>query len=677
MENISTITDAFEDLFPFHFIIDRSLYIRKAGKGLLKLFPKIALAPLSSTFNFKRPDHVLHEFESIKTHCRQIFILESLEAKRFLFRGQMIYMEKTDDLLFIGTPWITNVEDIESYNLLIADYALHDISVDMLHMLKTKEVIMNDFKRVAVDLKRQKEELVKAQAAAEQSHKTKERFLANMSHEIRTPMNGIIGMTEILCNSNLNDDQKECIDAIKQSADNLMGIINVVLDFSKIDAGKVTFDKNRFSLEDLFLEVSKTLHFAYSSKNLVLDYTVSNNIPNILVGDSARLRQILLNLTGNAIKFTERGRVDISVDLLNINEEECEIGFSVSDTGIGIPDNMLDRIFESFTQVNDSTTRKHGGTGLGLSIAKQLVELQGGTISVSSVVNTGSVFRFSMKFGIGKGELVRAEARKVVKADLNALKILLVEDNLINQMLAKRVLAEWNVVVDTAENGRIAINKLAKEQYDLILMDIQMPEMDGYETTLYIRQQFDTSASKIPIIAMTAHAMAGEIDKCLAAGMNDYISKPFSQWVLYEKIINNTASKKNIDSYQESNENIETQPLNSKRHQYIDLQYLKSMSNGSPEFIKDMINIFLEETPLMLNQMNEYMQAKDLEGVRKAVHKMKASMDLMGIKSIREDIINIEQSVKNKTKLDLLPNMVEKVEDDCLKALEELKTELV
>ena len=400
------------------------------------------------------------------------------------------------------------------------------------------------------DQKKTEQKLKQATIVAKNASKTKEQFLANMSHEIRTPMNAIVGMADILQENNLSVEQKECVDAIKLSGGNLLTIINHILDFSKIESGKIIFENTPFKLEDIVIGIIQTLHFTSVKTSVSLSYVISKEIPEIIIGDAVRLRQILLNLGSNSIKFTEKGSVNIDIQLKSVNEGRYTILFNINDTGIGIPDDKLSSIFESFTQASNETTRKFGGTGLGLTITKQLVELQGGCISVTSEIGKGSCFSFSLTFSKGDQEDIRIEADETIDSysELKDIYILLAEDNLMNQLLAKKIFKKWNCKFDIADNGKIAVDKLLQTDYDIILMDMQMPEMDGYEATKYIRNHLPSPKSTIPIIAVTAHALVGEKEKCLALGMNEYIPKPFNQRFLYEKIKALTLKNKLADS---------------------------------------------------------------------------------------------------------------------------------
>jgi PAS domain S-box-containing protein len=381
-------------------------------------------------------------------------------------------------------------------------------------------------------------ELIKAKQELEESMKIKEQFLANMSHEIRTPMNAIVGFTNLVLKTELSKEQQQYINAIKVSGENLIVIINDILDFSKMQSGKFVFEQIEFRISKVVSTLTELMHGKAAEKDIKLTKKIDERITDCLIGDPTRLNQILLNLTGNAIKFTEHGEVTIQVDLISEVNDDVELKFSVIDTGIGISPDKLSVIFEGFTQASSETTRKYGGTGLGLTIVKQLVELQGGTISVNSEEGKGSVFSFNLKF---KKSIFDCKPKDVVDNDVKMenfeeLNILLVEDNVLNQILAKKVLTDWKWNVEVAENGLIALEKVKENNFDLILMDIQMPEMDGYEATRNIRKTYEPPKCNTPIIAMTAHALVGEAEKCIAAGMDEYISKPFDVKVLKSKI---------------------------------------------------------------------------------------------------------------------------------------------
>ena len=378
----------------------------------------------------------------------------------------------------------------------------------------------------------------KAKNIAEESVKLKQEFLANMSHEIRTPMNAILGFSELLLKPNqkatLTTEQKQFIDNIHVSAESLIVVINDILDFSKMDANKLTIEKTSFNLYDVLHKLEGMFRQTNKNEQVVLNFKTSNNIPKQLFGDGGRIRQILINLISNALKFTHEGSIYINVEFLT---ESNRLNCSIIDTGIGIEEDRLDSIFMSFIQAEGDTTRKYGGTGLGLTICKGLVELMGGEISVTSKKDVGSTFSFSLPMEIDVMDLQKDESlinNEKLEFD-DSTRILLAEDNPMNQLLAKKVLTDFGLEVDIANNGLEALEMFKKSKYDLILMDIQMPEMDGVTATKELREVIKT---EIPIMAMTAHAMKEEIDSFIAAGMNDHISKPFKSELLKTKIYN-------------------------------------------------------------------------------------------------------------------------------------------
>ncbi len=389
--------------------------------------------------------------------------------------------------------------------------------------------------------KQTEKELIQAKNIAENSVKVKERFLTNMSHEIRTPMNGVMGFARILEDTNLDENQMQSIEAIKTAGDNLMVIINDILDFSKIEADMMTFESIQFSLSKTVKSVVELLLPSALKKNIVLKETIDPQVNDAIIGDPTRLSQILINLIGNAVKFTEEGQVELVVTKVSGSDLVSLINFNVIDSGIGIPADKVDSIFESFTQASDETTRKFGGTGLGLTITRKLVELQGGSIVVRSEIGTGSEFSFDIQYKNAAVDNVNSSKEAKKNRDFSFLKdkkILLAEDNKINQLLTRKVFERWDKQIEIAENGLIAFEKIKENDYDIILMDIQMPEMDGNEVTEQVRK-LSGHKSKVPIIALTAHATTDEERRCITSGMDDYLSKPYDFNVLLEKLYTN------------------------------------------------------------------------------------------------------------------------------------------
>ena len=381
-------------------------------------------------------------------------------------------------------------------------------------------------------------QLIDSKNVAEKAALAKSQFLSTMSHEIRTPMNAVIGFTHLLLQMNPQPGQMEYLRLLKFSAENLLVLINDILDFSKIEAGRIEFEEADFSIKELVTNIRLALLQKANEKDIQLKLLIDPDLPNAIKGDPVRLGQILTNLISNAVKFTKVGKVTITASLAKRTDGFTTIEFEVSDTGIGIPADKLDYIFDSFTQASSDTTRKFGGTGLGLTITKRLLELMGSEIMVKSEPGKGSVFYFSLKMRNSDKQFV-VSARDddyFENKSLKGVKVLIAEDNQINVILAKQYMKLWDIECDVAENGEIAFTLVQTNDYDLVLMDLQMPERDGYQTTIDIRNLPGEKFRKLPIIALTASAMLDIKDHAFVVGMNDYVSKPFNPDELYRKI---------------------------------------------------------------------------------------------------------------------------------------------
>ena len=387
-------------------------------------------------------------------------------------------------------------------------------------------------------LEKNNKELEIQKNKAEEATRLKAMFLANMSHEIRTPLNGIIGTSRILEDTELNDKQAELTRIITLSGENLLNIINDILDFSKIEAGQIKLEKIKFNLSDVICTIAKLYQFKADSKDIVLNVNIDKQVPAVLIGDPYRVNQVLANLVNNALKFTDKGKVDITVEVLNQKANKVELIYKIIDTGIGISEEGMQKLFKEFSQVDSSTTRKYGGTGLGLSICQNLVSLMKGEIGVKSEVGKGSEFWFKLWYEYSSEEIAKQQITEVKIPD--NLNILYAEDNLVNQKVTKFMLQKINAVCDIAENGKQAFEMFKQKKYDLILMDMFMPEVNGLESAKLIREFENKSKSEklVYIVAATANAFSEDKQKCLEAGMNDFISKPFKESDLMKVIKN-------------------------------------------------------------------------------------------------------------------------------------------
>jgi PAS domain S-box-containing protein len=524
--------------------------------------------------------------------------------------------------------------------------------------------------RNITERKKVENELIHAKQEAEKSMRAKEQFLSVMSHEIRTPLNAVIGLTHLLLEENPLPEQIEQLQAIKFSADNLMVIINDILDFSKIESGKINFEQIDFETVSVFKGIQQSLNFKAEEKNLRLLFNVDKHIPAKLCGDPVRLNQILLNLVSNAIKFTEKGYVEVKARVLKQQAKGVTIEFIVSDTGIGIESDKLTAIFESFTQASSETTRKYGGTGLGLTITKRLIELQGGSIKVTSKLGMSSEFVFELTFGIAAKQITRAQTQVVEEFShsLRGLKVLLVEDNKMNQMVVCKFLKKWGVETDIAADGMEAIDKLKNHWYQLILMDLQMPHLDGYATTRFIRNNMQEYLKNIPILALTASALMNVKQNTLEAGMNDFITKPFDPKDLYAKLLKYTSSGYSM--------NTRPQPASVQKFQHIDLNYLEDVSASDKKFIKEMIRLFMKQTPGFIDILQRATQTSDWANIRYMAHKMKATIAMMGIAELQPIIMQLEKYASQESQLAEVATLVKKISAICDEVYEELEQRL-
>lgn len=509
----------------------------------------------------------------------------------------------------------------------------------------------------------------KATQTATIALKAKQQFLSNMSHEIRTPMNAIIGFTKVLMKTELSIKQKEYLSAIKLSGDSLIVLINDILDLAKVDAGKMIFEKIPFNLETSVSAMLQLFEARIQEKNIQLIRKYDQRVPKILLGDPARLHQIFLNLLSNAVKFTSKGTITVEIERISEDEDTVTIKFSVRDTGNGIPKEKLSTVFENFQQASSNTSRLYGGTGLGLAIVKQLVESQGGSIQVESEVNQGSTFIFSLTFC----KTNMNEEPDIPKGDENEgimeLNVLVVEDIPLNQLLMKTLLEDYGFKYAIADNGKIAIEKLSEENFDIILMDLQMPEMNGFEATAYIRNQMNSS---IPIIALTADVTTVDLTKCKAVGMNDYIAKPVDEKLLLQKIVGFFRNPEQRLQDDTSNKMIK----DAANLKYINLKYLANRTKSNPALMLEMITLFLNQTPILMQEMKVLLHQKAWSSLESTVHKMIPSFMIMGIPVEFEDLAKkVQEYAGTKLHTEEIAGLINQLEIVCMESCNELKRE--
>lgn len=455
---------------------------------------------------------------------------------------------------------------------------------------------------------------------AEKAAKVKEQFLANMSHEIRTPINSVIGFTNLLQKTDLRAEQQQYVALIKTAGENLLNIVNDILDISKIEAGMLHFDKSPFSVREVCYNIEMMFLHKAKDKSLSLETVIADGVPELLLGDKERLLQILMNLTSNAVKFTEKGGITITVQCRSLKENEATLYFAVKDTGLGIKEDKLAIIFERFEQAEADTTIKYGGTGLGLAIVKSLVTMQGGKLNVFSEEGNGATFEFTIGYEVYKqisATQIPVFAKTAIglllpHASFSMKRILVAEDNKMNQLLLKKIFEQLRLQVTIAENGVEALQALQQQAFDLVLMDIQMPVMDGYTASLKIR---DGLKSNVPIIAMTAKVLPGEKEKCLAAGMNDYISKPIDEAEFYNILL--TYLSKNIDSDQV----------------FADPAFLNNLFSNSQEAVAEMTTQFIKQFPQELQMLAMAIDKKDLAETKRVSHLMQTTVRAVNDKS--------------------------------------------
>ncbi len=571
----------------------------------------------------------------------------NLETKKFI--GEQLRLRSS-----FRTEILNYSKTGQKYWVELSIQAIYDNSGKLTNFIAVESDI--------TERKNYESELRQAKEKAEEASRIKQEFMAVVSHEIRTPLNAIMGMTNLIQKTSLSPLQSDYINTVQISTDNLQGIINSILDFSKIEAGKMTLQKIPFNPKKILQNIINSNEFKAEQKGIGLFMKFDEKLNVTLLGDSIRLSQVLLNLVSNAIKFTDTGRISLEARVVTKMNNALVVEFAVSDTGKGISPEKHKLIFESFTQEDSSISRKYGGTGLGLSISKQLVELMGGDLRVKSELGEGATFSFVVGFPISQAPIEETKQNNISSNVLIGKKILLVEDNAMNQFFAQKLLEGWGIKVEIAKNGLEGVEKFRAKYYDGILMDIQMPEMDGFQATKIIRSE----NTHIPIIALTALIVDEEIDHFSAVGMNDYIGKPFVADELMQKLIKYITVPQSYSLLSPKVKVEESEKLYNN-------QLLSQMMKGNTVQIRQMEKLFVQQSQDTLRQFAEYYTQQNYSQIGHLAHKIKASIDMLQILPLKQPIRQLEALGKQEKDSAEMVNLIKLTTDILQRVCEEIQ----
>jgi CheY-like chemotaxis protein/HPt (histidine-containing phosphotransfer) domain-containing protein len=493
-----------------------------------------------------------------------------------------------------------------------------------------------------------------------------------MSHELRTPLNGIMGMVRELMRKSINETESKQLESVFFAADHLLNILNDILDLSRIDAGKMQIEKIGFRFNETIQRAVDVINSKAEEKGIKIIQELAEEAGEILLGDPHRIKQILINIIGNSIKFTESGYIKIQMIVEKFTGDQRWVRIRIKDTGIGMDPGFMDNLFKKFVQEDSSIVRKFGGTGLGLSITKELIELMGGTIAVQSEKGAGTEMILTFPFEIGReSDLPESTDQSVFPTgDIEGYRVLLVEDNELNQQVATMTLSHFGLKVEVANNGKEAVEMLATKTFDIVLMDVQMPIMDGYEASRLIRKELQLD---VPIVALTANALKGESDKCLSAGMNDFITKPFDEVTMLKTMAKWLKSK----SLDKASDELASKKSDKITALLYDLGKLESISRGDYTFIKKVLGIFVEHTPGAIEEIKLTASSEDYETMGKIAHRIKPSLDNLGIKTMFQVIRDIENYEVTKGDVSALSDQILQLEETVLAVIDHIKVNVL
>jgi PAS domain S-box-containing protein len=524
------------------------------------------------------------------------------------------------------------------------------------------------------DLTAEKEEsqsLTNSRNEAEELNIAKSEFLARVAHEVRTPLNAIMGFTEQLLQTSLDERQSEYLNIIDKSSEHLLSLINDVLVLSKVEAGELNFDESPFKLDYTLKYLEETLGQRAADKNLILDFDMDERLNMVLIGDTLRLRQILINFLSNAIKFTNQGRISLKCSLQAETEKKVQVRFEVSDTGIGIDPENLDVIFEEFKQADSNIAKRYGGTGLGLTICKNLIEMQNGSLAVTSKEGSGTTFTFTLPFTRGaKSDIVPHDLGSIDSDRLKDRSVLLVDDDSVNRLLGKTILEKLECDYEIAGTGKEAIEKLDQDDFDVVLLDIHLPDINGVEIARYLRREKNNSISKI--IAVTAAVVQKDIKSLYREGIDDVLLKPFKEVLLYNKICNVLGFKVEAETQQETKIILREY----KEPKAFDLSELKKMAGGDIDFVNQMLLTFISNTENSIILMEKFMNEGEWEQLGETAHKILPSFRHLVVKSVVDKLVDLKAKTIIKPDPEAVPELVEKIISEMKDLIDELKKEI-